>query len=330
MKMSPKEKNKTAKRQALDTLAKTITWAGSKQTYIIGQLMVDKSLKKDFFLAYAYFRWIDDVIDISSESQEERITFIKRQRDLIDQLYKNKKLEDLTPEEKIIAKLISHDKTENSGLKSFILNMFAVIEFDVYRKNRNISQKELTWYLDTLGKSVIDGLLYFIGNDHNYPNTKNKYHAVIGAHITHLLRDMLQDIDNGFINIPNEYLKTHDISPEDINKNRFKAWVESRVKTARNYFLEGKRYLDSLGVLRSKLVGYWYIARFEGVLNIIEQDKYKLRYDYNEHRKPATILKIISQSISIIFKHIFSKFTILRYKNKINLIKKKPQPYLDL
>ena len=328
--MSPKEKNKSAKRQALETLAKSITWAGSKQTYIIGRLMVDKSLKNDFFLAYAYFRWIDDVIDISSKSNEERIIFIKRQRDLIDHLYKNEKQDDLTPEEKIIAKLISHDKTANSGLKSFILNMFVVIEFDVYRKNRNISQKELTWYLDTLGKSVIDGLLYFIGNDHNYPDTQNKYHAVIGAHITHLLRDMLQDIENGFINIPSEYLETHDISTEDINNDHFRAWVKTRVKSARDYFLEGKRYLDSLGVLRSKLVGYWYIARFEGVLDIVEQDKYKLRYDYNEHRKPSTMLKITSQSISIIFKHIVSKFTILRYKNTINLIKKKPQPYLDL
>lgn len=326
--MSPKEKNKSAKRQALETLAKSITWAGSKQTYIIGRLMVDKSLKNDFFLAYAYFRWIDDVIDISSKSNEERIIFIKRQRDLIDHLYKNEKQDDLTPEEKIIAKLISHDKTANSGLKSFILNMFVVIEFDVYRKNRNISQKELTWYLDTLGKSVIDGLLYFIGNDHNYPDTQNKYHAVIGAHITHLIRDMLEDIDNGFINISCEYLESHNISPKDTSNIHFRSWVKSQVKSARKYFLEGKQYIDSLGVLRRKLVGYWYIARFESVLDIVEQDNYNLRYKYNEHRKPATTLKIVTQSFSIIFRHIISLNKIPRYKNKINLIRKKPQPYL--
>jgi phytoene/squalene synthetase len=330
METSNNGKNKSGKNHHLDILANSITWNGSKQTYFIGKIMVDKSLKKDFFLAYAYFRWIDDFIDISSKSNEDRITFIKRQRDLIDRLYKNEKPDDLTSEEKLIAKLINHDKIENSGLKSFIHNMFAVIEFDVYRKNRFISKKELNWYLNTLGKSVIDGLLYFIGNNNNYSNESNKYHAVIGAHITHLLRDMLEDIDNGFVNIPHEYLETYNLSPKENNDEHFRSWVKSQVESARQYFHEGKHYLDNLNVLRSKLVGYWYIARFDVILDAIEQDNYQLRYLYNEHRKPSTLLKSVSRSISIILHHINNQKNIHRYDNKINFIKKKPRPILDI
>ena len=46
---------------------------------------------------------------------------------------------------------------------------------------------------------------------------------------------------------------------------------------ARQYFCEGKRYLDELEVLRCKIVAYWYCARYEGVLDTIERDSYILR-----------------------------------------------------
>jgi hypothetical protein len=60
-------------------LAQAITRASSKQTYYTARLMVDKDLIDDFFRAYAYFRWADDIIDVSSRSDDERISFIKRQ-----------------------------------------------------------------------------------------------------------------------------------------------------------------------------------------------------------------------------------------------------------
>ncbi|NIO72053.1 MAG: hypothetical protein GTO14_14525, partial [Anaerolineales bacterium] len=92
--------------------------------------MVDKDLVDDCYRAYAYFRWADDIIDISSQSSDERISFIRRQRELIDRLYRNERPDDLTPEEEIVADLISHDRGENSGLQSFIRNFLAILEFD--------------------------------------------------------------------------------------------------------------------------------------------------------------------------------------------------------
>ncbi|MCK4450022.1 MAG: squalene/phytoene synthase family protein [Anaerolineae bacterium] len=210
-------------------LAQSITRASSKQTYYTARLMVDKDLVSDFDRAYAYFRWADDIIDVSSQSDDERTSFIRRQRELIDRLYRNERPDDLTPEEEIVADLISHDKGENSGLQSFIRNMFAIIEFDAYRKGRLISQQELTWYSNCLGKAVTDGLQYFIGNGHPYPVTDNRLLAAIAAHIAHLLRDMLLDTADGFINIPREYLEAHGISPEDVDSPPFRAWVRERV-----------------------------------------------------------------------------------------------------
>ncbi len=290
-------------------LSRSITRVGSKQTYYTARLMADKDLVDDFYRAYAYFRWADDIVDVSSKSDEERISFIRRQRELIDRLYRDRNVrpDGLVPEEEIIADLISHDRGENSKLQSFIRNMFAIIEFDAFRKGRLISQQELTWYSNCLGKSVIDGIRYFVGNGHPYPTTDYQYLAAVAAHITHLLRDMLPDIVDGFINIPREYLEAHGISAEDVESQPFRKWVRSPVQLARQYFREGKRYLEGLGVLRCKIVGQWYCARFESVLDTIERDDYILRPVYNERRKLSTWLKIAWLYVSVTFRHFIRR-----------------------
>jgi phytoene/squalene synthetase len=286
------------------SLARSITRSGSMQTYFTARLMVDKDLVDDFFRAYAYFRWIDDVIDISSTSDDERIVFISAQKDLIDNLYQHKRIDKLSVEEEILRDLINHDPGEDSGLQSFIRNMFAIIEFDAYRKGRLISNEELDWYVNTLGTSVTDGLLYFIGNQNSYPDSEDKYQAGIAAHITHLLRDMHQDDEDGFINIPREFLETHGIDHRDMDNPAYKIWVKERVNLAREKFIQGKQYLNDLNNLRSKIVGHWYCARFEVVLDTIEQDGYILREEYHERRRIATWLRIMWLGIILFFRHL--------------------------
>jgi phytoene/squalene synthetase len=286
------------------SMAQSITRAGSKQTYFTAQLLVDKDLVNDFYKAYAYFRWVDDFIDIESQSKDERISFVKRQRNLLDSLYNNELPGDLVPEEKIVADLIGNVNGNNSGLRSFVTNMFAIIEFDAYRRGRIIKRSELNWYTDSLSQSVTDGLQYFIGNGSLYPGGENQYLAAAAAHISHLLRDTIRDLADGFINIPQEYLTEHGIGPEDVHSPPYLAWVQHRVEQAKEYFREGKLYLDSLDVLRCKIMGYWYCARFEGVLNIIERDGYKLRADY---KKEFVWLKMLWLSVLLTFQHNFRR-----------------------
>jgi len=162
----------------------------------------------------------------------------------------------------------------------------------------------LTWYANCLGKAVTDCIQYFIGNGHPYPSTDNHYLAATAAHITHMLRDLVLDTADGYINIPHEYLEAHGISPEDVDSPPFRAWVRNRVEKARQYFREGKRYLDELDVLRCKIVGYWYCARFEGVLDTIESDGYTLRAVYNERHKLSSWLRIAWLGVSVTLRHM--------------------------
>lgn len=289
------------------SLAKAITWDGSKQSYFTARWMVDKDLVNDAFHAYGYFRWADDVIDISSQNDEDRIAFVKRQRKLIDALYNGEDLGGVTPEEEIIATLITHDRKVNSGLQSYILNMLAILEFDAHRRGGLITEQEYVWYSERLAKSVIDGLQYFICNGHPYPKSKYRYHSAIAAHITHMLRDMYWDIKEGYINIPQEYLKTHGINPEDIDSLPFRAWVKSQVNLARRYFKMGKHYIKQMDVLRYKIVCYWYCARFESLLDTIERESYCLRAEYPEQKKLASWMKIIWVGISLVIQHAIGK-----------------------
>ncbi|MDH3652070.1 MAG: squalene/phytoene synthase family protein, partial [Saprospiraceae bacterium] len=191
----------------------------------------------------------------------------------------------------------------NSKLRSFIWNMFAIVEFDAYRKNQLITGEQLEWYSNCLARSVTDGLQYFIGNHHTYPSTSHQYLAAKAAHLTHQLRDMVDDLSNGFINIPKEYLAVNSIDRIQMDHPALRSWVKDRVEFARMYFREGKQYLDNLKVVRCKLVGRWYCARFEKILDKIVHDDYLLRKVYNKGRGGSSQLKMSWLAFTRPFRH---------------------------
>ncbi len=283
-------------------LARSITKEASKQTYYTARYMVDRNLVDDFFRAYAYFRWMDDMIDETIESQNERFLFIKGQRELIDALYHKQTPSSLNVYEEIIAVLIGNDHKANSKLKSFISNMFAIVEFDAYRKGQIITENQLEWYTNCVAKSTTDGLQYFIGNNHQYPTTDNQYFAAKGAHIVHLLRDTVEDMQNGFFNVPKEYIELNGIDLSQLESSAFRAWVHERTAKAREYFIKGKHYLETLKVLRCKTVGLWYCARFESILDKIEDENYLLRSNYKEESKGSRLFKMAQLAFIAPFK----------------------------
>ncbi len=278
--------------QSLTSLAAAITMAGSKQSYYTIRWLVDGDLVEDAMCAYAYFRWVDDVIDASALPRHERLAFVARQRSLIECLYAGERPSDLTPEEKLLVGMITHERREHGGLKSYLSNMMAVMAFDARRRGRVITRGELGDYTETLATAVMDGLSYFIGNAYEYPKTPERHLAVAGAHVCHMLRDTVEDSKVGYYNIPREVIEAAHISPADVDSPAYREWVAGRVTLARRCFRDGKRYILRLKHARAILAGLAYCARFERVLNVIERDGFRLRSDYHRDRtstpKPET------------------------------------------
>lgn len=294
--------------KATNFLAKSIVKASSLQTYYTIKLLADPPLIYEAYKAYAYFRWLDDQIDKNITTKNKRLNFIKRQKKIIENAYNNHHQPGLTPEEKIVAELIDKDNNPHSKLGSFIYNFFSIIEFDAYRKGKYISRKELNWYSKTLGIAVTDCIQHFIGHDTKYSGSKYQYFAATGAHIVHMLRDYSEDIPEGFINIPKEYLNKYKIKINDIKNPAFRAWVKERVLLARKNFNLGKRYIEEIPVLRCKIAAYWYCSRFEWLIGKIEKDNFILRNNYNSNlNKIAPLRSIIGSTLALSIKHLLKR-----------------------
>lgn len=265
-------------------LAPAITKAASKQTYFTIRFLADRERVADAFRAYAYFRWVDDALDAGSASQSERSAFIRRQRSLLESCYRGQPPGHVDPEEKMLVDLIRCDAEENSGLHSYLHNMMAVMALDAGRRGRLISQVELNGYTHYLASAVTEAMHYFIGHNCASPWDETRYLAVTGAHITHMLRDTFDDVQAGYFNIPREVLESNHIVPQDVRSNAYRAWVRSRVELARGCFKAGRGYLNRVESRRCRLAGFAYMARFEWLLNTIENEDYCLRSQYSERK----------------------------------------------
>lgn len=264
----------------ITTLASSITKAASKQTYYTIRLLVDRERVNDAFYAYAYFRWVDDIVDADSGSVSQRMAFMEQQKSLLESCYQGVVPRDTNIQEKMLVELVQHDDEENSGLEVYLRNMMAVIDFDARRRGRLISQAELNQYTRWLSCAVTEAMHYFIGHGCYAPHDETRYEAVSAAHITHLLRDTMEDVQAGYYNIPRECLTAQGIGPQDVESDPYRAWVQERVNLARAGFKAGKNYMAQLENIRCRIAGYAYIARFEGILDAIERLDYRLSSEY--------------------------------------------------
>jgi phytoene/squalene synthetase len=135
-----------------------------------------------------------------------------------------------------------------------------------------------------LATAVMEALHYFIGHTKPTPHLKGRYLAVTAAHITHMLRDAIEDGEAGYFNVPIEYLQKHGLAAGDMESPAYYEWVRARVALARRYFKAGNEYISQVRSLRCRLAGYAYTARFEWMLRTIERDGYRLRAEYPERK----------------------------------------------
>jgi phytoene/squalene synthetase len=190
----------------------------------------------------------------------------------------------------MLVELVGNDQEKGSGLQTYLRDMMAVMSFDVKRRGRIISQAELSQYSLLLSRAITEYMFYFIGHQDAPPCGATRYQAVFGAHVVHMLRDMVDDIALGYFNIPAEVLEAEHISLDNLRRLSFRKWVFERVQLAHLYFEAGRKYIAQVKNLRCRLAGFTYLARFEWMLRSIERDQYCLRLVYPERKSFRVVL----------------------------------------
>jgi hypothetical protein len=273
-------------------LASAITRGASKQTYYTIRFLVDRPRMDDAYRAYAYFRWVDDVLDAASpsgsaKSDDERVerrSFLDRQMSLLDRCLRGAVPRDANPQEAMLVELIRRNDPMDAGLEAYLRNMMLVMDFDVRRRGRLVAQAELDEYTRWLATAVTEAMHHFIGHGAAAPHDATRYLAASGAHIVHMLRDTHQDVRAGYFNVPREVLDTDSIGPWDVESDPYRAWVEGRVNLARAHFEAGRAYYGRVQSSRHRLAGLAYIARFEWLIETLQKERFTLRPRYPEAR----------------------------------------------
>ena len=279
-------------------LAAAITRSASKQTWYTIRFLVDRDLIAVAYRAYGYFRWVDDQLDQNGMRKSERLVFVERQKSLMDQCYRGEWPRDPSEEESMLVELIRSERGKRSGLQSYVRNMLAVMSFDAGRRGQLISEAELNQYTHSLAVAVTEAMHYFIGHGCKSPQGQTRYLAVTAAHITHMLRDTLEDVEAGYFNIPREVVESQRIDPRDIQSEPYRNWIKSRVGLARACFKSGQGYLAQVENPRCRAAGFAYAARFETVLSAIERDEYHLRSAYPECKSLVSAMWMSWSAIS--------------------------------
>ena len=287
--------------------AAAITHSASKQTYFTIRLLVDRDRVADAYRAYAYFRWVDDQLDQNGMSKHERLLFAGHQQALINRCYRGDWPRHASDEESMLVELIRSGRGERSGLWSYIQHMMTVMAFDAERRGHLISADELNGYTCNLATAVTEAMHYFIGHKCKSPRDETRYLAVSAAHITHMLRDTLDDVKAGYFNIPREVVEENHIDPRDVENDAYRKWIRDRLELARACFHAGRRYLVRVENPRCRIAGFAYTTRFESVLSAIESDNYHLRPAYPEYKSFASALMMGWSAMSRAFipEHVF-------------------------
>jgi phytoene/squalene synthetase len=280
------------------SLAAAITREASKQTYYTIRFLVDRPRVEDAYRTYAYFRWLDDLLDAEVPPGSEwgeaersgRRLILDRQQALLDRCLRGEPPRDADPHEAMLVELLRGGADDSLG--AYVRNMMRVMEFDVERRGRLVTQAELDEYTRWLATAVTEAMRHFIGHGAAAPDDEARYLAASGAHVMHMLRDTYADLRAGYINVPREVLASHSIGPDDIHSGAYRAWVEERVKLARTSFDAGRAYFGRVRSRRHRLAGLAYIARFAWLIEIIERDGYRLRPAYDDRKSLATGLRM--------------------------------------
>jgi phytoene/squalene synthetase len=209
------------------------------------------------FGAYAYFRWLDDVLDNKDVSTEESINILARESFFISSLYENKSPQSKCIEEKYISFVICKDLLDNNGFRVIIDGFMSALSWDIKRKHRIPTQQELDEYSLRLGRSYYQCLVFgldFHPSDKCFKDVGEI--CGVAAHLAHILRDFFFDLSIGYVNISQEDVTKYHIDLSLKNpelRQNLKPWSRDVIFKSTDMFKKGMKSINKIPSFKARL-----------------------------------------------------------------------------
>ena len=245
-------------------------------TLVLAKVLFRREYKAYFFLWYGYFRWVDDQVDAPDRSPEERIRFIEDQRTYLDKCYQGGVDGSSGAREMdYITLLVDLDRSLNCPMKGAIYEMLEAIAFDALRIGRGKPPAKDRFY-ESIEKEVSAYLKifhFFCAPEYDTELPQRPVEGIAGK-IVHILRDLLEDLDDGVINIPEEDIQAFGIDLDDPCSDSMRRWVHHQGDRAETYFREGKSQLHRYRSLRYKIAVVILCTKYEHILRMVRRQRF--------------------------------------------------------
>jgi len=266
------------------SVAQRITQKESSTAYRLSKFLFNRGTSAIFCLGYAYFRWLDDLVDALDATKEVIQAIVEKQKTLIGKLYSNNiriNVYELNIYEQMLYYLVKHDITNDCYLHNYFMNMFHAIEFDSQRRYQVSPQTALDTYSNRLGGAYTRVLQAFTSWHQTKPQADDMvYYSGFAAHKAHILRDFYTDISLGYYNISKESLAEYGWSIDQLPYVDLRNWVYRTVKETYLAFRYGLDALKKVQNQRLRFLGYATCAQYIFVLEKIRRNDYHLRLSY--------------------------------------------------
>jgi phytoene/squalene synthetase len=211
------------------TLADKTAHDQKTKAWWLGKLFITKEKRNYLFLCYAYLRWVDNFIDDKNNAIVEKRRLIKKQEQLLASILSGNTADIQFVEEHFLYYLIQYALAiGNTSLANELLNMIKTFEMDIQRIENNgiFKQQELDRYAKGQANALFGILFSF------FPTQKydSKPVALASLHHFYLLRDFIEDLEMGYINISTEELQKFKLNETNLaDVGRLTEWVAHKI-----------------------------------------------------------------------------------------------------
>lgn len=250
----------------------------SRFTYLLG-LLLPAGDRPFFWLWYAYLRWVDDIADNAMMPAATRYDFLTRQIRLVEDIYSGKQV-NLSRDEAPVGALAAYDIQRGGLLGVSLSKMLGAMQFDIQRQGTLSAHEELHRNFD----HEVANYLFAIGYFCRIPEIPAKVPgraAANGAKIAHILRDLLQDWDEGIFNISREELDAYGLAlptlKTDITGPAGRRWIAANVRLAERQLTDGLLEAGQVAGLRYRIIVAILVAKYQAYLDRFRAARFDLQ-----------------------------------------------------